>query len=94
MTDSTEQQPSLDLALRTVIETMINGIAVSTPGVPPPVAMERVAFHVGNVLGRIVRADLVNALKLRAAIKAAFAEGLEKAPISQAPVRPPLRMQS
>lgn len=73
-------------AVGQVIGTMIRGLLVSAPGVPPHVLLHAIAWQTGNMLASTIQADLSTLLSMRKSFKEAFHDGVTKAKI----VPPPL----
>ena len=68
-------------AVKAVVGTMIRGLMVSFPGVPPHVVLTMLSFETANFIGQALQGDIAMIAGIRKGYKEAFEEGLRKAPI-------------
>ena len=76
----------LDQPIRQVIGTMMRGLMVSAPGVPPHVLLNAIAWQTGNLMAGAIQGDLATVLSLRKGFKDAFADGISKSAIATPPM--------
>ena len=76
---------ALDPAIGQVIGTMIRGIIASSGGAPPHVILNLIAWKTGNFLATSVIAEVATSISLRQGFKAAFEDGIKKAPMQTPP---------
>ncbi len=76
----------IDPVVRQVVGTVVRGLLVSAPGVPPHVLLNAIARQTGSLLAGAVTADLATVLSLRKGFKDAFAAGVQNEKITQNPV--------
>jgi hypothetical protein len=65
------------------VHVLVRGLLMSCPGIPPHVVLCSIAFEAGNFMGQVFQGDLATIASLRNSIKAAFDEGMKKAPLIQ-----------
>lgn len=73
----------LDAQIGQTIGTVVRGILVSAPGVDPRELLSAIARTTGNVCASSVAGELPAVLMIRKAMKEAFDEGVNKAPVIQ-----------
>lgn len=84
--DQQQQMQSLNdlnAPIRQVVGTMIRGLLVSCPGVPPHVILSVVAWQTGNLIADAMVADLKTQFELRKTFKDSFHDGVKQAPLRQ-----------
>jgi hypothetical protein len=74
--------------VRQVVGTVIRGLLVSCPNVPPHVILSVIAFQAGNLIADAIVADLSTQFQLRKGFKEAFADGIKAAQMRQPPGAP------
>lgn len=78
-------QMAINDGVSKVVGTMIRGLMVSFPGVPEHIICQVVAHHTAFTLASIWSGDLGSVLGIRKDLKAAFDEGMHKAPLGATP---------
>lgn len=76
----------IDPVVRQVVGTVVRGLLVSAPGVPPHVLLNVIARQTGSLLAGALTADLATVLQLRKGFKDAFAAGVQNEKIQQNPI--------
>ena len=85
MAATAEQFAALAPPVRQVIGTVLRGLLVSAPGIPPHIIMSVVAWQAGNLMAEALQADIATAIQLRKLFNDSFADGVRKAKIVQPP---------
>jgi hypothetical protein len=85
-----EQQ--IEPIVRQVVGTVIRGMLVSCPGVPPHVLLNSIAKQTGSLLAGAFTADLATVLSMRKGLKDSFGNGVAKEKIVQPPLPQPKPM--
>jgi hypothetical protein len=83
-TSAIEQQ--LDPVVRQVVGTVIRGLLVSAPGVPPHLLLNSIARQTGSLLAGAITADLATVLSMRKGFKDAFGNGVAREKVTQPPI--------
>jgi hypothetical protein len=78
----------LDQSITQHIGIMVRGLVMSWPGIPPDVLVQSMAKASGLALSSMLQGNLGDLLKLRLAMKNAFGDGVNRAPMNP-PAQPP-----
>jgi hypothetical protein len=69
--------------IRPSVQTLVRGLLMSCPGMPPHAVMCVAASEMAHFMGQCFQGDLAQIAAVRNQIKAAFEEGMSKAPLLQ-----------
>jgi hypothetical protein len=83
---ATAMEQAAGPVVRQVIGTVLRGLLVLSPGVPPQVLLAIIAWQTGNLLAGAFQSDLATTLTIRKNIKDGFADGITKTPIAHPPM--------
>lgn len=81
------QIEALTPGVKQVVGTMMRGLMVSAPGVPPHLLLSVFCWQCGNLCGEALVGDIASMIEIRNTFRESFLDGLQKAKLVQ-PIRP------
>jgi len=72
---------AIEPSIKAIAGTIIRGLMVSFPGVPPYAVLTMFSFQTANIIGQALSGDIAMMMQIRKGYREAFEEGLRKAPI-------------
>lgn len=75
--------------MRAVVGTVLRGLLISFPGIPPHVILNSFCHVAGFMAASSVQADLATLFAIRGGFKEAFAEGVQQAKMVTPPLTQP-----